>query len=132
MAPYYNAYERVYEQVNGQPASLRHTGNWVVPPWRVVGNVSASNPNGMTERYDVCGVTSFPIIRRGITSKPHNEIDIWLSYCIQGIVRLYNFAHLGYLYLREKLYARYKMKYFRNMIKEKTCTNVIFEFLLLY
>lgn len=52
-------------------------------PRRVVGNVSVGNPNGMTERYDVCGVTSFPIIPRGITSKPHNEIDIWLSHCIQ-------------------------------------------------
>lgn len=53
----------------------------------------AVNLNEMTERYDVCGLsyeTSFPIIRRGITSKPRNKIDIWTLF--KDILCIYNFA----------------------------------------
>lgn len=52
----------------------------------------AVNSNEMTERYDVCGLSyemSFPIIRRGITNKPRNKIDI---NSIKDILRVYNFT----------------------------------------
>lgn len=68
----------------------------------------AVNPNEMTERYDVCGLSyemSFPIIQRGITNKPRDKIDI---NSIKDILQNHKSqAKIIYTKIKDKIFCVY-------------------------
>lgn len=80
--PYYNAYKRAYEL--GKWAS-----QWVFGireiEWHPEGSTAAVNSNEMTERYDVCGVTSSPAWNRERVPQRTKLIYIYIySYSLFG------------------------------------------------